>query len=64
VALAAFIAAAAFIIWTKELHHSSAGAAPPVPPAAGAPGHTGVPAQAATRAPAGPPVSSRNPFQG
>jgi hypothetical protein len=69
--LVALIAVAAFVIWKKELHHSSPAAAPPTP-ARTVPAHTAAhtavrtakPAAPATTVPGGLPISSRNPFKG
>ena len=62
-ALAILIAVAAYVVWVKELHHSSSPASSPAPVAT-------VPARPAkaksaphtTSVPGGIPISSRNPF--
>jgi hypothetical protein len=63
VLLVIFIAVAAFMIWSKELHHSSSPAAStPTSPAITAT-HAAPRAKApATTIPGGLPVSGRNPF--
>lgn len=68
VAIAALLVVAVFVIWTKELHHSSPAAAPQTP-ALTVPAHTAVQTaghtpKPATTVPGGLPISSRNPFQG
>lgn len=63
--LAVLVVAAAYTIWTKELHKGGASsAASPNPPIAAAPARTAVPrtSTTSTTVPGGIPLSSRNPF--
>lgn len=66
--LAIVILAAGYLVWSKELHHSSSSGSPPSPAAASANSATTKttshpkPGATPTTIPGGIPISTRNPF--